>query len=90
LESQIFRFGREIITTKTSIYLCIKLNYTLPNIKICDSSLNSTTLYLQVGGKIILNAEGPIQWNSMDGGGNAVKLMNWSPKSLDLGVHNTN
>jgi len=26
---------------------------------------------------------------TMDGEGNAVELMNWSPKSLDLGVHNT-
>jgi len=26
----------------------------------------------------------------MDGEGNAVELINWSPKYLDLGVHNTN
>ena len=45
--------GSEIITAKTSIYLCIKLNYILPNLKIWESSLNSTTLPLR-GNTILL------------------------------------
>jgi len=42
--THIFKSESEIITTKTSICLCIQLYYTRPNLKIWDSNLNSTTL----------------------------------------------